>query len=156
MLQDYKKEIEKIKEDLIYAMNEKYQGELEISDVAKTPYEKMILQQDKKILYNTNLTFANVSAQIIEFLESYINEMEKFDPRTTKRNSDIITPTLYDLSRAVKIYIASIKVNNAIWQEKLLGFNNKEENINENKEELNKIFNQIEKIIGGKRNEDKK
>lgn len=45
MLSKYEKKINDLKENLIYAVNENYEGELEIEDVTDSAYYKMLLEQ---------------------------------------------------------------------------------------------------------------
>lgn len=50
MFEKEKDRIDELKEDLIYAVDEHYDGELDIEDVADTEYLEMKLRQDKKFL----------------------------------------------------------------------------------------------------------
>ena len=87
MFNDYKDKLEKLKEDLIYAVEEKYNGELEIGDVANDDsYLTMVLNQDKKVFNSSNELFSNAAAKMLELLEDYIKSFNEYDGRTIFRN----------------------------------------------------------------------
>lgn len=56
MFEKEKDKIDELKEDLIYAVDEHYDGELDIEDVTDTEYLEMKLKQDKKIFDTSNET----------------------------------------------------------------------------------------------------
>lgn len=116
---EFIQKVDKLKEDLIYAVNEKYEGELEIEDVTSSTYHKMILNQDKKVIDNSSYFYAEAASKIIESLEEYLKDLGKFNRRTIFRNSEIIEDTLNDLYQTTEIFILSIRKNNASWQAKL-------------------------------------
>lgn len=132
MFNDYYNKIKKIKEDLIYAINEKYDGEYEIEDVTDSAYTKMLLNNDKTIIDESNKVFAEAAAKVMETIEQYTKDFSNYDGRTLFRNSEIVTETLDDLCRAVQIFTLSIRKNNANWQAKL--FNILEEGNKENED----------------------
>ena len=117
MFNDYKDKLEKLKEDLIYAVEEKYNGELEIEDVANDDsYLTMVLNQDKKVFNSSNELFSNAAAKMLELLEDYIKSFNEYDGRTIFRNRDIVEETLEDFCRTIQILTMSIRKNNATWQ----------------------------------------
>lgn len=119
MFNDYYNKIKKLKEDLIYAINERYDGEYEIEDVTDSAYTKMLLNSDKAIIDKSNEVFAEAAAKIMETIEQYTKDFANYDGRTLFRNSEIVTETLDDLCRAMQIFTLSIRKNNANWQAKL-------------------------------------
>lgn len=66
MLNKYEQKINKLKEDLIYAVNENYEGELEIEDVTDSSYSRMLLGQDKKVIDGSNYFYSEAASKIIE------------------------------------------------------------------------------------------
>lgn len=161
MFNEYKDKIKKLKEDLIYAVKEKYKGELEIEDVADEPYLKMVLNQDKEVFNNSNDVFANAAAQLLETLDNYINSFSKYDGRTLLRNKVIIEETLDDLCRTIQILTLSIRKNNAAWQVNLDSLvEDDEEEVKKDEKKENKVkddlfakhisnaFEELEKIFG--------
>ena len=124
---EYKTKVDKLKEDLIYAMNEKYEGEFEIEDVTDSAYSKMALSQDKKIIDNSSHFYSEVASKLIESLEEYLDNLEDFNRRTIYRNSEVVEDTLKDLYKATEIFILSIRKNNADWQARLYECRKKEE-----------------------------
>lgn len=119
---EYVQKVDKLKEDLIYAVNEKYQGELEIKDVANSSYHKMVLEQNKKIINNSSYFYAEAASKIIESLEDYLKNLGRFNRRTIFRNSEVVKDTLDDLYKAAEILILSIRKNNAGWQAELYSY----------------------------------
>ena len=119
MLNKYKQKINKLKEDLIYAVNENYEGELEIEDVTNSSYSKMVLGQDKKVIDGSNYFYSEAASKIIEVLENYCNDLAEFDGRTLYRNSEIIDETFNDFCRITEILTLAIRKNNADWQVRL-------------------------------------
>lgn len=162
MFNEYKDKIKKLKEDLIYAVEEKYKGELEIEDVADEPYLKMVLNQDKEVFNNSNDVFANAAAQLLETLDNYINSFSEYDGRTLLRNKVIIKETLNDLCRTIQILTLSIRKNNAAWQVNLDSLvEDDKEKVKEDEKKENKVkddlftkhisnaLEELEKIFGG-------
>lgn len=119
MLNKYKQKINKLKEDLIYAVNENYEGELEIEDVTNSSYSKMVLGQDKKVIDGSNYFYSEAVSKLIEVLENYCNDLAEFDGRTLYRNSEIIDETFNDFCRIIEILTLAIRKNNAGWQARL-------------------------------------
>lgn len=137
MFNEYKDKIKQIKEDLIYAVDERYDGELQIEDAAKDAYTKMVLESDLEVYKESNLIFANTVSRVIDMLEIYIKDFEKFNGRTLFRNSAIVKDTLDDLIRTAQILTLSIRKNNADWQVKL------DELVNTHKPSVKERFNKI-------------
>lgn len=119
MLNKYEQKINKLKEDLIYAVNENYEGELEIEDVTNSSYSKMVLGQDKKVIDGSNYFYSEATSKIIEVLENYCNDLAEFDGRTLYRNSEIVDETFNDFCKITEILILAIRKNNADWQVRL-------------------------------------
>ena len=119
MLNKYKQKINKLKEDLIYAVNENYEGELEIENVTDSSYSKIVLGQDKKVIDGSNYFYSEAASKIIEVLEDYCNDLTKFDGRTLYRNSEIIDETFNDFCKIIEILTLAIRKNNADWQVRL-------------------------------------
>lgn len=119
MLNKYKQKINKLKEDLIYAVNENYEGELEIENVTDSSYSKIVLGQDKKVIDGSNYFYSEAASKIIEVLEDYCNDLAEFDGRTLYRNSEIIDETFNDFCRITEILTLAIRKNNADWQARL-------------------------------------
>lgn len=116
MLKKYQDRLEKAKEDLIYAVEEHYEGELEIEDVAKDSYTQMVLKQNRKIYDSSIKLYSNIVSQLIESMEQYSEELENFNARTLFRNREIIDNTIEDLCRTSELLILSIRQLNAEWQ----------------------------------------
>lgn len=127
MLNKYEQKINKLKEDLIYAVNENYEGELEIEDVTDSSYSRILLGQDKKVIDGSNYFYSEAASKIIEVLEDYCNDLAEFDGRTLYRNSEIVDETLGDFCRITKILTLAIRKNNADWQARLDSHMNKED-----------------------------
>lgn len=119
MLNKYKQKINKLKEDLIYAVNENYEGELEIENVTDSSYSKIVLGQDKKVIDGSNYFYSEAASKIIEILEDYCNDLAEFDGRTLYRNSEIIDETFNDFCKIIEILTLAIRKNNADWQVRL-------------------------------------
>lgn len=119
MLSKYEKKINDLKENLIYAVNENYEGELEIEDVTDSSYSKMVLEQDKKVIDGSNYFYSEAASKIIEVLENYCNDLAEFNGRTLYRNSEIVDETFNDFCRITKILTLAIRKNNADWQARL-------------------------------------
>lgn len=162
MFNDYKDKLEKLKEDLIYAVEEKYNGELEIEDVANDDsYLTMVLNQDKKIFNSSNELFSNAAAKMIELLEDYIKSFKEYDGRTIFRNRDTVEETLEDFCRTIQVLTISIRKNNAAWQvllNNLIEDENDLEDSGDNKqntsndlfaEKLFDLLEDLEKKFGG-------
>lgn len=116
---EYQEKSKKLKEDLIYAVEERYEGELEISDVTSKPYPRMVLNSDKMTLDDSSQVFANSAAQLLEILDDYIKNFANYDGRTLLRNSDVVKRTMDELCRTVSLLTLSIRENNAEWQVRL-------------------------------------
>lgn len=119
MLSNYEQKIDEMKESLIYAVNEHYEGELKIEDVTDSLYSKMVLEQDKKVIDNSSYFYAEAASELIEVLEKYCNSIKKSNKKTIFRNSEVVEETLNDLCQIIMVLILSIRKNNSDWQAKL-------------------------------------
>lgn len=159
MLSKYEKKINDLKENLIYAVNENYEGELEIEDVTDSAYYKMLLEQDKKIIDESSYFYAEAASKLIEVLENYCDNMKESNRKTVFRNSEIVEETLEDLCRATTILTLSIRKNNADWQVKLDKYLDEEGNDSPNnnlREKLTDLFKNLEITLkGDEENEEK-
>lgn len=134
MFEKQKEKIDELKEDLIYAVDEHYDGELDIEDVADTEYLEMKLRQDKKVFDITNGMLAETVSQTIKMMEEYLEELSTISNRTSHRNRDLIEEIFDDMNRTAKVLILSIRKNNAAWQVLLDATNTPKE---DDKEPLN-------------------
>ena len=116
MFEKEKDKIDELKEDLIYAVDEHYDGELDIEDVTDTEYLEMKLKQDKKIFDTSNETLAETVSLSIKMMEYYLERLSTISNRTSHRNRALIEETFDDISKMSKILILSIRKNNAAWQ----------------------------------------
>lgn len=116
MFEKEKDKIDELKEDLIYAVDEHYDGELDIEDVTDTEYLEMKLKQDKKIFDTSNETLAETVSLSIKMMEYYLERLSTITNRTSHRNRALIEETFDDISKMSKILILSIRKNNAAWQ----------------------------------------
>lgn len=116
MFEKEKDKIDELKEDLIYAVDEHYDGELDIEDVTDTEYLEMKLKQDKKIFDTSNETLAETVSLSIKMMEYYLERLSAISNRTSHRNRALIEETFDDISKMSKILILSIRKNNAAWQ----------------------------------------
>lgn len=116
MFEKEKDKIDELKEDLIYAVDEHYDGELDIEDVTDTEYLEMKLKQDKKIFDTSNETLAETVSLSIKMMEYYLERLSTISNRTSHRNRALIEETFDDVSKMSKILILSIRKNNAAWQ----------------------------------------
>lgn len=116
MFEKEKDKIDELKEDLIYAVDEHYDGELDIEDVTDTEYLEMKLKQDKKIFDTSNETLAETVSLSIKMMEYYLEILSTISNRTSHRNRALIEETFDDISKMSKILILSIRKNNAAWQ----------------------------------------
>lgn len=116
MFEKEKDKIDELKEDLIYAVDEHYDGELDIEDVTDTEYLEMKLKQDKKIFDISNETLAETVSLSIKMMEYYLERLFTISNRTSHRNRALIEETFDDISKMSKILILSIRKNNAAWQ----------------------------------------
>lgn len=159
MLSKYEKKINDLKENLIYAVNENYEGEFEIEDVTDSAYYKMLLEQDKKVIDESSYFYAEAASKLIEVLENYCDNIKESNRKTVFRNSEIVEETLEDLCRAITILTLSIRKNNADWQVKLDKYLDKEENDSPNNnlgEKLTDLFKNLEITLkGDEENEEK-
>lgn len=101
---------------MIYAVDEHYDGELDIEDVTDTEYLEMKLKQDKKIFDTSNETLAETVSLSIKMMEYYLERLSTISNRTSHRNRALIEETFDDISKMSKILIPSIRKNNAAWQ----------------------------------------
>lgn len=155
MLKEYEEKIDNLKENLIYAVEEHYEGELNISYAAKSSYDEIVLTQDEKIFETSNSTIADIVSQLIEYAEEYISQVESYDTRTLKRNYPVVQRFLDDICRTISILTVSIRINNAHWQKKLNdianGNNNRKntemQKTTIEKSELNKLLDEALRII---------
>lgn len=123
----YKKRLDTLKEDLIYAVKEHYKGEYTIDSVTDSLFEKMILEQDKQVIqYSTDL-YVDLITTLIDNAETFIKGAKEFDNRTLFRNEEIVNETLEDLCRTIEIFTLSIRKNNAFWQYDLSKYDNSDE-----------------------------
>lgn len=134
MFEKQKEKIDELKEDLIYAVDEHYDGELDIEDVADTEYLEMKLRQDKKVFDITNGMLAETVSQTIKMMEEYLEKLSTISNRTSHRNRDLIEEIFDDMNRTAKVLILSIRKNNAAWQVLLDATNTPKE---DDKEPLN-------------------
>ena len=158
MLNKYKQKINKLKEDLIYAVNENYEGELEIEDVTNSSYSKMVLEQDKKVINGSNYFYSEAASKIIEVLENYCNDLAEFNGRTLYRNSEIVDETFNDFCKTTKILILAIRKNNADWQVRLNSHMDRKDNDSSEsklKTKLSDLFKNMTLIFKGDEKDDK-
>lgn len=134
MFEKQREKIDELKEDLIYAVDEHYDGELDIEDVADTEYLEMKLEQDKKVFDITNGMLAETTSQTIKMMEEYLKELSTISNRTSYRNRELIEEIFDDMNRTAKVLILSIRKNNAAWQVLLDATNTPKE---DDKEPLN-------------------
>lgn len=134
MFEEQREKIDELKEDLIYAVDEHYDGELDIEDVADTEYLEMKLEQDKKVFDITNGMLAETTSQTIKMMEEYLKELSTISNRTSYRNRELIEEIFDDMNRTAKVLILSIRKNNAAWQVLLDATNTPKE---DDKEPLN-------------------
>lgn len=159
MLSKYEKKINDLKENLIYAVNENYEGELEIEDVTDSSYSKMVLGQDKKMIDSSNYFYSEAASKTIEVLENYCNDLAEFDGRTLYRNSEIIDETFNDFCRITEILTLAIRKNNADWQARLDShMDRKDDDFSKSKLEikLSDLFKNITLNFEGDEEDDKK
>lgn len=116
---DLEKKIAELKENLIYAITEHYEGELEIDDVTDTSFGRMVLKQDKSIINMVNANMAESISEQIKMLENFVEEISEHNGRTVLRNAEIIEDAIFDLMQSIKILTLSIRKNNAYWQAEL-------------------------------------
>ena len=158
MLNEHKQKIDKLKEDLIYAVNENYEGELEIEDVTNSSYSKMVLEQDKKVINGSNYFYSEAASKIIEVLENYCNDLAEFNGRTLYRNSEIVDETFNDFCKTTKILILAIRKNNADWQVRLNSHMDRKDNDSSEsklKTKLSDLFKNMTLIFKGDEKDDK-
>lgn len=149
MFEKQKEKIDELKEDLIYAVDEHYDGELDIEDVADTEYLEMKLKQDKKIFDITNGMLAETVSQTIKMMEEYLEELSTISNRTSHRNRDLIEEIFDDMNRTAKVLILSIRKNNAAWQVLLDAVNVPEADNKETSDAESDFMKFIEKKLGG-------
>lgn len=116
---DLEKKIAELKENLIYAITEHYEGELEIDDVTDTSFGRMVLKQDESIINMVNANMAESISEQIKMLENFVEEISEHNGRTVLRNAEIIEDAIFDLMQSIKILTLSIRRNNAYWQAEL-------------------------------------
>lgn len=116
---DLEKKIAELKENLIYAITEHYEGELEIDDVTDTSFGRMVLKQDESIINMVNANMAESISEQIKMLENFVEEISEHNGRTVLRNAEIIEDAIFDLMQSIKILTLSIRKNNAYWQAEL-------------------------------------
>lgn len=116
---DLEKKIAELKENLIYAITEHYEGELEIDDVTDTSFGRMVLKQDESIINMVNANIAESISEQIKMLENFVEEISEHNGRTVLRNAEIIEDAIFDLMQSIKILTLSIRRNNAYWQAEL-------------------------------------
>lgn len=116
---DLEKKIAELKENLIYAITEHYEGELEIDDVTDTSFGRMVLKQDESIINMVNTNMAESISEQIKMLENFVEEIFEHNGRTVLRNAEIIEDAIFDLMQSIKILTLSIRKNNAYWQAEL-------------------------------------
>lgn len=116
---DLEKKIAELKENLIYAITEHYEGELEIDDVTDTSFGRMVLKQDESIINMVNANMAESISEQIKMLENFVEEVSEHNGRTVLRNAEIIEDAIFDLMQSIKILTLSIRKNNAYWQTEL-------------------------------------
>ena len=116
---DLEKKIAELKENLIYAITEHYEGELEIDDVTNTSFGRMVLKQDESIINMVNANMAESISEQIKMLENFVEEISEHNGRTVLRNAEIIEDAIFDLMQSIKILTLSIRKNNAYWQAEL-------------------------------------
>lgn len=116
---DLEKKIAELKENLIYAITEHYEGELEIDDVTDTSFGRMVLKQDESIINMVNANMAESISEQIKMLENFVKEISEHNGRTVLRNAEIIEDAIFDLMQSIKILTLSIRKNNAYWQAEL-------------------------------------
>ena len=154
---DLEKKIAELKENLIYAITEHYEGELEIDDVTNTSFGRMVLKQDESIINMVNANMAESISEQIKMLENFVEEISEHNGRTVLRNAEIIEDAIFDLMQSIKILTLSIRKNNAYWQAELsemLEDEDEEENDKDNALEIDneciseifaKIYNTLKK-----------
>lgn len=116
---DLEKKIAELKENLIYAITEHYEGELEIDDVTDTSFGRMVLKQDESIINMVNTNMAESISEQIKMLENFVEKISEHNGRTVLRNAEIIEDAIFDLMQSIKILTLSIRKNNAYWQAEL-------------------------------------
>ena len=158
MLNKYEQKINKLKEDLIYAVNENYEGELEIEDVTNSSYSKMVLGQDKKVIDGSNYFYSEAASKIIEVLENYCNDLAEFNGRILYRNSEIVDETFNDFCKITEILTLAIRKNNADWQARLDSHMDRKDNDSSKsklKTKLSDLFKNITLNFEGDEKDDK-
>lgn len=149
MFEKQREKIDELKEDLIYAVDEHYDGELGIEDVADTEYLEMKLEQDKKVFDITNGMLAETTSQTIKMMEEYLKELSTISNRTSYRNRELIEEIFDDMNRTAKVLILSIRKNNAAWQVLLDAVNVPEADNKETSDTESDFMKFIEKKLGG-------
>lgn len=142
MFEKQKEKIDELKEDLIYAVDEHYDGELDIEDVADTEFLEMKFKQDKKAFDISNESLAEVTSLSIKMMEYYLERLSTISNRTSYRNRGLIEETFEDMSRMSKILILSIRKNNAAWQALL--YENKKDDEKKGKISINDLLNGLD------------
>ena len=139
---DLEKKIAELKENLIYAITEHYEGELEIDDVTDTSFGRMVLKQDKSIINMVNANMAESISEQIKMLENFVEEISKHNGRTVLRNAEIIEDAIFDLMQSIKILTLSIRKNNAYWQAELSEMLEDEDEEENNEDDAPEIDNE--------------
>lgn len=148
MFEKERKKIDELKEDLIYAVDEHYDGELGIEDVAATEYLEMKLKQDKKVFDITNGLLAETVSQTIKMMEEYLEELSTISNRTSHRNRELIEEIFDDMNRTAKVLTLSIRKNNAAWQVLLDAVNVPEADDEETSNAESSFLKFLEKKLG--------
>lgn len=139
---DLEKKIAELKENLIYAITEHYEGELEIDDVTDTSFGRMVLKQDKSIINMVNANMAESISEQIKMLENFVEEISEHNGRTVLRNAEIIEDAIFDLMQSIKILTLSIRKNNAYWQAELSEMLEDEDEEENNEDDAPEIDNE--------------
>ena len=116
MFKTESKRLDEVKEKVIAAMEEHYEGETEIEDVAQSPYDRMVLNQDRKIIDVTNNFIADAASCVIEIGERYLEEINSHNPKNAFRNREFVENFIEDIYKQATILSLSIRRNNAEWQ----------------------------------------
>lgn len=139
---DLEKKIAELKENLIYAITEHYEGELEIDDVTDTSFGRMVLKQDESIINMVNANMAESISEQIKMLENFVEEISEHNGRTVLRNAEIIEDAIFDLMQSIKILTLSIRKNNAYWQAELSEMLEDEDEEENDKDDVPEIDNE--------------
>lgn len=140
---DLEKKIAELKENLIYAITEHYEGELEIDDVTDTSFGRMVLKQDESIINMVNANMAESISEQIKMLENFVEEISEHNGRTVLRNAEIIEDAIFDLMQSIKILTLSIRKNNAYWQAELSEMLEDEDEEENDKDDVPEIDNEF-------------